>query len=146
MSKRTGLILFLALAALFLIVNHAAYKGYFTDDDFDHLTWTRHASMRDFLSGLLTPKYQTNNFRPLGHLFYHEESQFFGFDFPKYLAASHILHFLNVWLLWLLARRSLSLPPPLVLSSPFTWGTSRRSGSRPIFSISSAPRVACSAC
>ena len=107
MSKRTGSILFLALAALFLIVNHAAYKGYFTDDDFDHLTWTRHASMGDFLTGLVTPKYQTNNFRPLGHLFYHEESQFFGFDFPKYLAASHILHFLNVWLLWLLARRQI---------------------------------------
>jgi hypothetical protein len=105
MSKRTGLILFLALAALFLILNHAAYKGYFTDDDFDQLSWTRHASMSEFLTGLLTPRFQSNNFRPLGHLFYHEEAQWFGFDFTKYLAASHILHFLNVWLVWLLARR-----------------------------------------
>jgi len=105
MSKRNGLILFLALVALFLALNRAAYKGYFTDDDFNHLSWTRHASMSVFLTGLLTPKYQTNNFRPLGHLFYHEEAQFFGFDFHKYLAASHILHFLNVWLVWLLARR-----------------------------------------
>jgi hypothetical protein len=105
MSKRTGFILFLALAALFLIVNRPAYKGYFTDDDFDHLSWTRHAPMSEFVIGLLTPKFQTNNFRPMGHLFYHEEAQLFGFDFTKYLATTHLLHFLNIWLVWLLARR-----------------------------------------
>jgi hypothetical protein len=105
MSKRTGLLLFVALAALFLVVNRAAYKGYFTDDDFDHLSWTRHAPVTGFVTGLLSPVYQNNNFRPTGHLFYHAEALFFGFDFRKYLAASHLLHFLNVWLVWLLARR-----------------------------------------
>jgi hypothetical protein len=97
--------LFLAIVALFLIVNRAAYQGYFTDDDFDHLSWTRHAPLMGFVKGLLTPTYQSNNFRPLGHLFYHEEWRFLGFDFKKYLAATHLLHFLNVWLVWLLARR-----------------------------------------
>jgi hypothetical protein len=105
MSKRNGLLLFLAMVALFLILNRAAYKGYFTDDDFEHLSWTRHAAMLDFAKGLLTPAYQANNFRPTGHLFYHEEANFFGFDFKKYLGAVHLLHFLNVWLVWLLARR-----------------------------------------
>jgi hypothetical protein len=105
MSKRNGLLLFLALAALFLTVNRAAYKGYFTDDDFDHLSWTRIAPTIEFVKGLLTPAYQSNNFRPMGHLFYHEEARFFGFDFKKYLLATHLLHFLNVWLVWLLARR-----------------------------------------
>lgn len=105
MSKRTGLILFLALAALFLAVNRSAYKGYFTDDDFDHLSWTRHAAAGEFVKGLLTPEFQPNNFRPVGHLFYHEEAQLFGFDFKKYLAATHALHFLNIWLVWLLARK-----------------------------------------
>ena len=105
MSKRTGLILFVALAALFLIVNHAAYKGYFTDDDFEHLSWTRHAPLGAFVTGLLSPAYQSNNFRPTGHLFYHLEAHLFGFDFRKYLAATHLVHFLNVWLVWLLARR-----------------------------------------
>ena len=105
MSKRTGLILFLALAALFLLVNRAAYKGYFTDDDFDHLSWTQHAPMSEFVKGLLTPAYQTNNFRPMGHLFYHEEAQFFGFDFKKFLLTTHLLHLFNVWLVWLLARK-----------------------------------------
>lgn len=105
MSKRIGLVLFLAIVALFLVVNRAAYKGYFTDDDFDHLSWTRHAPVLEFAKGLLSPAYQSNNFRPAGHLFYHEEANFFGFDFKKFLAATHVLHFLNIWLLWLLARR-----------------------------------------
>jgi hypothetical protein len=105
MSKRTGSILFLALAALFLMVNRPAYKGYFTDDDFDHLSWTRHAPLIEFVKGLATPNFQANNFRPVGHLFYHEEAHFFGFDFPKYLATTHVLHFLNVWLVWFLARK-----------------------------------------
>jgi hypothetical protein len=105
MSRRTGLILFLALAALFLIVNRAAYKGYFTDDDFEHLSWTRQSSLSTFVKVLATPRFQTNNFRPAGHLFYHAEAKLFGFDFRKYLAATHAFHFLNVWLVWLLARR-----------------------------------------
>ncbi len=105
MSKRTGLILLLALAAIFLLVNRASYKGYFTDDDFEHLSWTRHAPMSEFVLGLLTPKFQTNNFRPVGHLFYHEEAEFFGFDFKKYLATTHVLHLFNVWLVWLWARK-----------------------------------------
>jgi hypothetical protein len=105
MSKRTGLTLFLALAALFLIVNRPAYKGYFTDDDFEHLSWTRYAPMSEFVKGLLTPAFQTNNFRPMGHLFYHEEAHFFGFDFKKYLAATHVLHLFNIWLVWLVARK-----------------------------------------
>jgi len=105
MSKRTGLICFLLLAALFLLLNRAAYKGYYTDDDFDHLSWTRNAPVTEFLKGLLTPRFQTNNFRPAGHLFYHLEERLFGFDFPKYVAAIHVLHLFNVWLLWLLIRR-----------------------------------------
>jgi hypothetical protein len=105
MSRRTGVILFVAFAALFVLVNRPAYKGYFTDDDFDNLSWTRQAPVSSFVAGLLTPKFQTNNFRPAGHLFYREEGRWFGFDFPKYLAATHALHFLNVWLLWLLVRK-----------------------------------------
>ncbi|MEI9976058.1 MAG: hypothetical protein WDO73_30765 [Ignavibacteriota bacterium] len=105
MSKRTGFLLFLALMALFLVVNRPAYKGYFTDDDFDTLSWTRHASIGEFAKGLLSPGFQTNNFRPVGHLLYRVEWQLFGWDFKKYLATTHALHFLNIWLIWLLARK-----------------------------------------
>jgi len=105
MSKRAGLACFLAMAALFVVINRGAYKGYFTADDFDNLSWTRHASATSYIEGLLSPRFQTNNFRPVGHLFYKVEESLFGFDFPKYVAALHALHLFNVWLVWLLVRR-----------------------------------------
>src|ERR1039457_157346 len=112
MSKRAGLACFLLLAALFVIVNRGAYKGFFTDDDFDHLSWTRNASAATFVQRLLTPRFQPHNVRPAGHLFYHEEESLFGFDFPKYVAALQLLPLLNVWLGWLLGRRLGARPLP----------------------------------
>jgi hypothetical protein len=107
------------LAALFVIVNRGAYKGFFTDDDFDHLSWTRNASVASFVQGLLSPRFQPNNFRPAGHLFYHEEESLFGFDFPKYVAALHLLHLFNVWLVWLLVRRLGARPLPAAAACVF---------------------------
>ena len=105
MSKRSGLILFAALAALFLAANQGAYRGYFQDDDFDSLAWTPYGSAGDYLKGVLTPKFFPNNFRPVGHFYYHEAEYLFGLDFPKWVAVLHGFHLLNVWLVWLLARR-----------------------------------------
>ncbi|HUI53590.1 MAG TPA: hypothetical protein VLY04_01375 [Bryobacteraceae bacterium] len=105
MSKRTGLVLFLLLAASFLTLNRAAYKGYFTDDDFEHLSWTRGSPAIDFLKGALSPRFQPNNFRPVGHFVYHEEGRWFGFRYTGYLLVLHLAHLLNAWLIWLLARR-----------------------------------------
>jgi len=119
MSKRAGLACFLMLAALFVLVNRGAYKGFFTDDDFDHLSWTRNASVASFVQGLLSPRFQPNNFRPAGHLFYHEEESLFGFDFPKYVAALHLLHLFNVWLVWLLVRRLGARPLPAAAACVF---------------------------
>src|ERR1039457_6955080 len=119
MSKRAGVACFLLLGALFAIVNRGAYKGFFTDDDFDHLSWTRNASVPMVIQGLLTPRFQPNNFRPAGHFFYHEEESLFGFDFPKYVAALHLLHLLNVWLVWLLARRLGARPLPAAAACVF---------------------------
>ena len=105
MSKRSGLILFTLLAALFLIVNRGAYAGYFQDDEIDNLSWAPYLSSLDFLKGALTPQFQPNNFRPVGHYYFHAAEKLFGLDFPKYVAIIHAIHLLNVWLLWLLARR-----------------------------------------
>ena len=112
MSKRNGLILFAVLVVLFLIVNRGAYQGFFADDDFDNLSWTRQSPAIDFLQAILSPRFQANNFRPVGHFFYHLEGNWFDFDFQKYLFATHVLHFLNVWLVWLLARRLGAKPLP----------------------------------
>src|ERR1017187_1326037 len=119
MAKRAGLVCFLLLAALFAIVNRGAYKGFFTDDDFDHLSWTRNASAAMFGQGPLTPRFQPNNFRPAGHLFHPAQESLFGFGFPKYVGGLQLLHLLNVWLVWLLARRLGARPLPAAAACLF---------------------------
>ena len=105
MSKRTGLILFVAFAALFLAVNRDAYRGYFQDDEIDNLSWTPYLPASDYLKAVLTPRYFPNNFRPVGHYYFHVVEELAGLDFPVYVAVLHGFHLLNVWLLWLVARR-----------------------------------------
>lgn len=105
MSKRRGIVLFVVLAAAFLILNRGAYQGYFSDDDLDNLSWTRVGPASEYLKGVVTPRFFENNFRPVGHFYFHASERFFGLDFPKYVAVLHLFHLLNVWLVWMLARR-----------------------------------------
>jgi hypothetical protein len=105
MSKRAGLLLFLAFAVLFLALNQGAYRGYFQDDEIDNLSWTPYLSPLDFLKGAITPQFQPNNFRPAGHYYFHAVEELAGLDFPVYVGVLQALHLCNVWLLWMLARR-----------------------------------------
>lgn len=97
--------LFLALAAGFLLLNRAAYQGYFQDDELDNIGWTQFGSAAEYFKGVVTPQFFVNNFRPVGHFYFHEAALHFGLAFPKYVAVLHALHLLNVWLLWVLLRR-----------------------------------------
>ena len=105
MSKRAGLLLFAAFAVLFLTVNRDAYRGYFQDDEIDNLSWTPYLSPLDFLKGAATPRFQPNNFRPVGHYYFHAVEEIAGLNFPVYVGVLQAVHLLNVWLLWLVARR-----------------------------------------
>jgi hypothetical protein len=105
MSMRAGVVWFLVLAALFLAMNRDAYRGYFRDDELDNLSWAPHVSVADYLKGIVTPRFFENNFRPVGHFYFYAAEAFFGLEFPGYVAVIHAIHLLNVWLLWLLARR-----------------------------------------
>jgi hypothetical protein len=105
MSKRAGLLLFVAFAALFLTVNRDAYRGYFQDDEIANLSWTPNLTPLEFLQGVATPRFQPNNFRPVGHYYFHAVEEIAGLDFPVYVAVLHAFHLLNVWLLWLVMRR-----------------------------------------
>jgi len=105
MSKRAGVAWFLLLAALFLALNRDAYRGYFRDDEIDNLSWAPHVTLVEFAKAVLTPRFFENNFRPVGHFYFHAAGAVFGLYFPGYVAAIHPLHLLNVWLLWCLARR-----------------------------------------
>src|ERR1017187_1509887 len=105
MSKRAGLILFAAFVALFLTVNRDAYRGYFQDDEIDDLSWAPYLGPLEFLKGAASPQFQANNFRPVGHYYFHAVEEIAGLDFPVFVAVLHAFHLLNVWLLWLVARR-----------------------------------------
>jgi hypothetical protein len=111
MSKRTGVLGMILLAALFLLVNRASYKGYFQDDELDTLSWTPRSTTVSFLEGALTPRFYPNNFRPVGHFYFHVLGRLFALDFPKYVAVLQLFHLFNVWLIWLVARK-LGAPPP----------------------------------
>lgn len=110
MSKRAGALGIVFVAALFLLVNRAAYKGYFQDDELDNLGWAPRVGLSEFLKGAATPRFYPNNFRPVGHFYFHEAGLHFGLDFPKYVAVLQFFHLLNVLLLWMLARQ-LRAPP-----------------------------------
>ena len=105
MSKRAGAVLFLLLAAAFLIVNRGAYRGYFHDDELDTLSWAPRLRPIEIVKALVTPRFLTNNFRPAAHFYFYTAGRSFGLDYPKYIAVLHAIHLFNVWLLWLLMRR-----------------------------------------
>ena len=73
------------------------------------------------LRGLLSPQVSVRNFRPVGAFYYQVLGGYFGLDFPKFIAAIHALHLLNIWLFWLLARR-LGLSPLAASAGAFFFG------------------------
>jgi|HubBroStandDraft_1064217.scaffolds.fasta_scaffold03602_3 hypothetical protein len=104
MNKWIGLALFLAMALLFSIANRGASKGFFQGDELDTLSWTPQVPLADFAKDLVNPVYNARNFRPVGHLYFRIMSGAFGLDFRHYLLPLHLLHVLNVWLLWMVLR------------------------------------------
>src|SRR6476646_2075388 len=110
MTFRRGAALFLLFAAVFLAPNYRAYRGYFQDDEIDNLSWTPYLSPLDFLKGAATPRFQPHNFRPVGHYYFHAVEEIAGLNFPVYVAVLQAIHLINVWLVWLVARR-LGAPP-----------------------------------
>jgi hypothetical protein len=105
MTRRAGAAVFLAMALLFLLANRGAYRGYFQDDELDTISWAPEVSKAQFVEGLLTPRFMSHNFRPVPHFYFYLMSRWFGLDFAKYVFPLHALHLLNVWLIWLIARR-----------------------------------------
>jgi hypothetical protein len=92
-----------AVAALFVIVNRAAYEGFFLGDDLQNIVWTWRASGWLFLAGLFSPIFDANNFRPVGHFVYWAMGA--GFPFARFVALIQALHLLVAGLVYLLAKR-----------------------------------------
>jgi hypothetical protein len=104
MNKSVGLALFVAMALLFFIANRSASGGFFQGDELDSLSWTPQIPAADFVKDLVSPVYNGRNFRPVGHFYFRMMSRAFGLDFRPYLLPLHLVHLLNVWLLWLVLR------------------------------------------
>jgi hypothetical protein len=102
---REGWLRFLVLAVLFLILNVPAYTGYFQDDDLDTMGWARFLPTSEFLRLLASPHFLPNNFRPVGHYYYHLLTVLFDLDFAKYIIPLQVAHLFSVWLLWMIARK-----------------------------------------
>jgi hypothetical protein len=96
---------FFVLAALFLILNAPAYKGYFQDDELDVMGWAPFVPASEFLEGLASPRFMPSNFRPVGHFYYHLLTILFHLNFAAYVVPLQVAHLLNVWLLWMIARK-----------------------------------------
>jgi len=101
---------FLAASVLFFFANRGAYKAYFSDDDFGNLGWPTFVGNDVYLKGLTTLRFDGNNFRPIGDLFYRYAYRAFHFRFPPYVVVLQIIHGLNVFLLFLILRRLGSSP------------------------------------
>src|SRR5689334_17071485 len=106
----------LTLALLFLIANRGTYKGYFSGDDIDNISWTSNSRTVAFLSGVARPVFFRNNFRPVGHYYFYALGHSVGLKFTPYVAVLQAFHLLNGVVLWLVLRR-LNLHPLAALSA-----------------------------
>ena len=97
--------LFSAAVFLFLYLNSASYNGYFRDDGYDNAVWTRVPKLQGYIQAFFTPLYIESNFRPVGLFFFRVLGNTYDLDFPKWVAWIHLLHFANIILIWLVARR-----------------------------------------
>ena len=111
MSRRTGLILFLLFAAAFLVMNRGAYRGCFQDDEIDNLSWTPHLPASNYLEAVLaTLRFSPTISAPWATSISAKRTISSASIFP--VCGDSCLHLLNVWLIWLLARRLGARPWP----------------------------------
>ncbi|MGA7235947.1 MAG: hypothetical protein WBY44_09720, partial [Bryobacteraceae bacterium] len=94
-----------SLAIAFGFLFHGAYRGYFQDDEIDTLSWAPDLPSVEYAKALITPRYLENNFRPVGHWYFHEFGKLFGLSFSPYVVSLQVFHLLNTWLFWLICRR-----------------------------------------
>ena len=99
------------VAGFFLIANRAAYRGFLSDDDFENIANARQAGLSFYAEKLIEPAISGDViFRPAADLYYWVLSRAAGLNYGRYVAAIHLIHLINVCLVWLLAR-SLGAPP-----------------------------------
>jgi hypothetical protein len=94
-----------AIAAAFLALNHQAFSGYFQDDELANMTWAPLLPVSYYLFHLPDPRFELDNFRPVGHFFFHTMTASFGLHFAAWVVPIFFFHLLNACLLYLLMRK-----------------------------------------
>jgi len=122
MRRAWPALLLIVFAVLFVIVNRGAYQGFFHGDELDNIQWTRYLSPADWLRGLLSLKYYPQNFRPVGHFYFNLMGRWAALDFRWYVLSVHLIHLLNVALIWRLLRTRFSLPAPAAAAGCLLFG------------------------
>ena len=97
----------LGIAIAFIVLNHHAWDGYFQDDELDNLSWAPHLPFSAYLQSMISPLFDKDNFRPVGHLYFALMGRAFGLDFPPWITPVFLFHFANGLLLFLLMRKLL---------------------------------------
>ena len=69
------------------------------------MSWTPFAAPAEYLTGILTPRFDVSNFRPVGHLYFRWMTQAAGLNFAGWVPSLFLIHLGNGWLLFLLLRR-----------------------------------------
>jgi hypothetical protein len=97
---------FVAFAALFLVANRGAYRGYFDGDDLDNISWGPLLSDGTVAKALFNPVLDENtNFRAAGQIMYVVLGRIAKLKFPAYIAWIHVVHLLTVVAIYFLVRK-----------------------------------------
>lgn len=105
MRRWIPVLAFLAMAALFLIYNRGAYRGWFDGDDLDNISWSRELSAGEIVSTIVNPVTGGHSFRAVGQLMYAALGRTDPLKFPLYIAWIHILHLLTAIVVYFLLRQ-----------------------------------------
>jgi len=104
-SRRWQLFPALAIAIGFVALNARAYDGYFQDDELDTLTWAPSRQIGEYLRWLISPVFNKDNFRPVGHAYFTLMGRAFGLNFPPWITPLFAIHLLNGALVFFILRR-----------------------------------------
>jgi hypothetical protein len=105
LRKRGFALAAVGIAVAFVVLNLGAYDGFFQDDEIDTLSWSPSRHLSEYVITFLNPTFDTNNFRPVGHVYYLLMGRAFGIDFPPYITPLFAIHLVNAALLFLLLRK-----------------------------------------
>ena len=90
---------------VFGALNYKAYDGFFQSDELDNLKWAPSRPAAEFILKLLAPRFEIDNFRPAGHLYFALMGPEFGLEFAPYMTPIFAIHLLNAVLLYFLMRK-----------------------------------------